>query len=332
MDVLVIGGTRFVGHLLVGRLLASGHRVTLLHRGRTPSAFAGSVEEILGDRTNDALQRRLGKRRFDATVDFAAYTGDDVDGVLDAGKLETGHYVLVSSGQVYLLRDPRPMPAREDDYDGPLMPRPDDLRDRAEYDYGAGKRGAEDTLANAWARHRFPYTALRLPMVNGERDYYRRIEGYLWRLLDGGPVLLPDGGPERCRHVYGRDVARTILGILGDERTFGRAFNLAHEEVVTVRELVAKLAGILGAPDRRVDVPVARIVDAGLHPKEVSPFSQRWMSFLDPSLAKEKLGFVATPLDVALECIVASFLAHPPPDRPSGYARRAEERALAATP
>ena len=40
----------------------------------------------------------------------------------------------------------------------------------------------------------FPATRLRIPMVNGQRDYYRRIESYLWRLLDGSPILLPDGG------------------------------------------------------------------------------------------------------------------------------------------
>ena len=44
--------------------------------------------------------------------------------------------------------------------------------------------------------------------MNGERDASGRLESYLWRLLDGGPVILPDGGTHRVRHVYGLDVAR----------------------------------------------------------------------------------------------------------------------------
>ena len=31
-----------------------------------------------------------------------------------------------------------------------------------------------------------------MPVVNGERDPTRRLESYLWRLLDGGPLLLPE--------------------------------------------------------------------------------------------------------------------------------------------
>ncbi len=42
MKVLVIGGTRFVGHELVWRLLVSGHEVTLLSRGRLGDAFGRS--------------------------------------------------------------------------------------------------------------------------------------------------------------------------------------------------------------------------------------------------------------------------------------------------
>ena len=49
-------------------------------------------------------------------------------------------------------------------------------------------RGVEDALAAAWAKSRFPSTRLRIPMVNGERDHFRRLERYLWRMLDGGPM------------------------------------------------------------------------------------------------------------------------------------------------
>ena len=54
------------------------------------------------------------------------------------------------------------------------------------------------------------------------------------------------------------------------------------------------------------------------------------MSFLDPTRARAELGFRHEPLEIYLGKIVASFLAHPPSDRPEGYARRDVERALAA--
>jgi nucleoside-diphosphate-sugar epimerase len=193
-----------------------------------------------------------------------------------------------------------------------------------------GKRGCEDTLVRAFARSGFPSTRLRIPMVNGERDYHRRLEGYLWRLLDGGPLLVPDGGLHRVRHVYGPDVARAITALLGQPRAHGQAYNLCQEETPTLVEVLETLAARLGAPLRMQPIARADLEGAGLDPVKVSPFSGRWMSFLDPARARDELGFVPTPLATALLSIVASFLAHPPAAPPEAYATRARELALAA--
>jgi nucleoside-diphosphate-sugar epimerase len=330
VHVLVIGGNRFVGWLLGWRLLAADHRVTLLHRGTLADPFGDRVERLRGDRTTGDLDRLLAGRTFDAVVDLAAYTGED--GRRAAALLDgrVGHYVMVSTGQVYLVREGCPRPAREEDYDGPVMARPEDPGDRREWDYGAGKRDCEDALAEAHARRGFPATRVRIPMVNGERDYLRRIEGYLWRLLDGGPVILPDGGTHRVRHVYGAEVARFLAEALGREETVGRAWNVAQEETPTLAELIHRLRALLGSHAEVVAVPSERLRNAGLDPGRVSPFSGRWMSFLDPGRARRELGFVHLPLELYLGRIVASFLAHPPPDRPPAYADREIERAVAS--
>jgi nucleoside-diphosphate-sugar epimerase len=159
--------------------------------------------------------------------------------------------------------------------------------------------------------------------------HFRRFEIYLWRLLDGGPLLVPDGGPEVCRHVYGLDVARALAAMLGDNRTLGRAFNLAQWEAPHLADLLGLLAEALGAPDRRLAVPSEALVRAGLHLRELSPFSTRWMSYIDPSLARAELGFRSTPLPEVLDRVVGAFLSFPPATPPRGYERREAERALA---
>ena len=330
MQVLVIGGTRFVGYELVWRLLAAGHRVSLFNRGRLADPFGPRVERLRGDRTTEDFPRLLAGRAFDAAVDFAAYRAEDARQLVSvlAGRL--GHYVVISSGQVYLVRDGAPRPAREADYRGRLLLEPGDPADHREWDYGMGKRGVEDALIEFWEVRRFPSTRLRLPIVNGERDHSRRLEGYLWRLLDGEPVLVPDGGDRPLRHVYGGSVVGAILGLLGKEATFGEAYNLAQDETPTLGELLRLLAARLGADPRMVSLSSSEIRAAGLDPVRISPFSGRWMSFLDPSRAKAELGFRHEALGVYLAKIVASFLAHPPASAPEGYATRAAEVALAA--
>lgn len=332
MRVLVIGGTRFVGYLLTWRALAAGHRVTLLNRGTRPDPFGGRVERIVADRAGPDFAARLAGRDFDAAVDFAAYTGEDGRRAVAALGGRVGHYVMISTGQVYLVRAPgavRSRAAREDDYDGPVMARPEDPAELEEWRYGVEKRDCEDALAEAFDRLRFPATRVRIPMVNGERDHFRRIEAYLWRLLDGGPVLLTDGRA-RTRHVYGAEVARFLELVLGRPGTFGRAFNLAQEETPTLAELVHALAELTGSRSEVVEVAEDALRAAGLDPRAVSPFSTRWMSFLDPSAARDELGFRHLPLGEYLGRIVASFLAHPPEAPPGGYAARDREVALAA--
>jgi nucleoside-diphosphate-sugar epimerase len=192
-----------------------------------------------------------------------------------------------------------------------------------------GKRAAEEVLEVAWADSRFPSTRLRLPMVNGERDPLRRLESYFWRLLDGGPLLLPDGGERPTRHVYAGAVARGIVRLLGNAATFGQAYNLAQEEMPSLVELLSTTAELLGAPARLLSVPSTRLGEAGLDPLRVSPFSGRWMSFLDPTRAREDLGFHHEDLRSYLDKILTAFLTHPPLTPPANYDQRAVELALA---
>lgn len=329
MHVLIIGGTRFVGYQLAWRLVAGGHRITLLNRGTHPDPFGDRVERLKADRTTPEFARALAGRSFDGVVDFAAFSAQDTVGAMEALGERAGHYVFISTGQVYLVREGCPRPARESDYDGPLLPRPAGEYHLASWEYGVHKREAEDALVRAWAEAQFPSTRIRIPMVNGERDHFRRIESYLWRILDGGPVLLPDGGLHQTRHVYSGSVVDGLMRILGDAGTFGKAYNLAQDETPTLAELVRMLAGMLGAPDRAIAVPRERVVGAGLDPRDVSPFSGEWMSFLDPSKSKVELGFRHQPLERYLEKIVACHLNNPPEGPPPGYARRDEERRLA---
>ena len=328
MNVLVIGGNRFVGLLAAWRLLAGGHRVALLNRGNLPDPFGDRVERLRGDRST-ALARLTADRRFDAVIDLAAYTGDHARGAVEAFRGRVGRYLMVSTGQVYLVRQGVPRPSREADYEGPLLPAPPSPAELAEWEYGIGKRDAEDVLARA-AAEGFPATRLRIPMVNGELDYFRRIESYLWRLLDGGPLLVPDGGSHPVRHVYGGEVARLLVELAGGEAGAGRAYNVAQEESPSLAELLEELRRLTGSRSRLVPAPAEALAAAGLDPVAVSPFSGRWMSLLDPSLAKDELGFRHEPLRTYLGKVVASFLAHAPAEPPEGYRSRGAELRLAA--
>lgn len=98
MQVLIIGGNRFMGVSLVWRMLFAGHRVTVLNRGTIVDPFGDRVDRLRVDRGTDAFDRALAGRSFDRVIDFAAFTAADVARVLRVLTGRVGHYVFVSTG------------------------------------------------------------------------------------------------------------------------------------------------------------------------------------------------------------------------------------------
>lgn len=321
MKVLVIGGNRFVGRSLVFRLCFARHDVTLLNRGTLQDPFEAHVERIRADRSTDAFDRALARRTFDRVIDLAGFTGDDLRRAVRVLGGRVGHYVFISTGQVYLVREAISLPAREVDYHGPVMAAPPTPADHDDWAYGIGKRDAEDVLA---AASELPSTRLRIPMVNGEGDPKRRFDAYLWRMLDGGPLLLPQARAV-ARHVYRGAVVDAICRILDDPPPGNAVFNVAQAEQPTVRELIDKLASRVGARPVIKECSPEQIERAGLSVRAASPFSSRWMSLIDPARGVAELDLRHPPLDTYLDSIVADLFAAWSAVPPPGYEQRRAE-------
>jgi nucleoside-diphosphate-sugar epimerase len=178
-------------------------------------------------------------------------------------------------------------------------------------------------MALAWTNTRFPYTSLRLPMVNTERDHFDRIYGYFLRLQDAGPILVPDDPGLPLRHVYGDDVAQAIVRLAGSDLGKGEAYNIGQDEAVSLEEFLRMLAELAQRPLKLVRLPRPTLEQAGLLP-DCSPFSDPWMSALDNARSKQELGMEYTPLEVYLEKLVAFFQSAPKRAIP-GYNRRKQE-------
>ncbi|MBL0214053.1 MAG: NAD-dependent epimerase/dehydratase family protein [Myxococcales bacterium] len=319
MDVLVIGGNRFMGRSLVLRLLFARHRVTVLNRGTLPAPEGAAW--LRADRTTGELDRVLDGRTFDAVIDFACFTGDDARGAVRALASRTGHYVMISTGQVYLVREGLQGVTRESDYAGPVMAAPPTPDDRPDWEYGIGKRDAEDVIA---AATELRSTRLRIPMVSGEGDPKLRYERYLWRMLDGGPLFVPN--PEAiARHVYRGHVVEAIVKLL-ERRPDGDVFNVAQVEQPTVRELVELIGRAAGCAVTIETTPASELLAAGIDPRDGSPFSSRWMSRIDPSRAIATLALEQVPLDEYVRSIVAHALANLTTPPPGYHEQRAKER------
>jgi nucleoside-diphosphate-sugar epimerase len=330
MRSLIIGGTRNLGPSIVQALLRDRHEVAVLNRGQTPDDLLHEVERLRADRTDPAqLKRALGGRAFDLVIDTTLYTGSEAEAAVEILAGRVGRYVLLSTGQVYLVRLGVKRPYKEEDYPGPVMAEPakSDESTHENWLYGFDKRAAEDVFSRSWTGERFPYTSLRLPMVNSERDHYNRIYGYFLRLQDGGPILVPEDDGLPVRHVYGEDVVQAILCLAGSDLGKGRAYNIGQDETLSLEEFLKMLAEIMRRPLRLVRMARKELERQGLLPY-CSPFSGQWMSSLDNARSKEELGMRYTPMPVYLEKLV-SYFQSAPARKIEGYRQRARELELA---
>ena len=88
MRALVLGGSVFVGKRLVQALVAGGHDVSVLNRGKTPTELPEGVGHLVADRTDMAsMKAAVGSSDWDVVYDVSGFVmaagGSDIDGLLD---------------------------------------------------------------------------------------------------------------------------------------------------------------------------------------------------------------------------------------------------------
>lgn len=180
MDLLILGGTAFLGRATARAALARGHAVTCLARGTEPAPEG--VTFVTGDRDADDGLATVGGHPWDAVVDVARQPGMVRRAVRD---LTTEHWVFVSSGNVYARFD-RPE-QREDAETLPLLE--SDVMESMEQ-YGAAKAACEALIAQTTSTS----TRVRAGLIAGHGDSSGRGGYYPWRFAHptGDDVLVPD--------------------------------------------------------------------------------------------------------------------------------------------
>ena len=247
MRVLVIGGTQFMGRAIVARLVQRGHDVSVLHR-RAHHDLGPNVRNIQADRADlDRVCAVLRSERFDAVFDLAydiekGTTPEQVEAVARACADRLHRYVFMSSIAAY-------GPGLGHREDAELAP------DSIPNPYARQKAGAERRLFQMHAESGFPVTTLRPPFVHGPRQPLYR-EQFFWdRLLDGRPIILPDQGDTPSAWVFAPDVADACVRALEVPAAAGEAFNIAHTEPTSQRDVVELLARVAGIEPTLVSVP-----------------------------------------------------------------------------
>lgn len=259
MNVLIIGGTQFVGRHIAEAFRARDHHLTLFNRGSNPSVHA-DLEQIHGDRVTDL--ERLDGRTWDAVIDCCGYLPGVVETSARYFKDRAKRYVFISTISVYDHEA-----AAQPDESSPVVPFPQDA-DPAEFSierYGPLKVLCEQSVQRDFGAHT---TIVRPGLVAGPFDPTDRFTYWPVRFDAGGDVLTPL--PERrVQYIDARDLAAFVVRLV-ETQTDGVFNAVVPPGSVTFGDLCKACMHEASAEDARA-VPVS---DEFLAQHEVRPWSE----------------------------------------------------------
>jgi 2'-hydroxyisoflavone reductase len=318
MQLLVIGGTKFLGRALVDAALGRGHAVTLFNRAKTNPGLYPGLELVRGDRRTDA--GLLAGRRFDAVLDVAGMAPDDVRPMIEAvGKSD--RYVFISTVSVYADHS-----GAQSEDEAVLVPAADMSPGEV---YGAAKAAAEQVVTETFAERAL---VVRPGLIVGPHDPTDRFAYWPRRLARGGRVLAPGGPDHPAQFIDVRDLARWVIQAV-EERLSG-TFN-ATGTPTTLGQVLSCCQQVAAARSILVWVSTEALLEAGVNPWMGVPL---WIAVpgweganaVDISKARAAgLGF--RPLADTIADTLAWDLARggPPPDS-EGLSAEREAQLLAA--
>lgn len=215
--ILVTGGTVFVSRYIAEYYVKNGDEVYVLNRNSKPQSEGVTLIEADKHDLGDILKNY----HFDVVMDVTAYTGEDVNALLDAlGSFDD--YVMISSSAVYPETETQPFteetPIGANKFWGI---------------YGTNKIDAETSL-----QKRVPNAyILRPPYLYGPmNNVYREAFCFDCAMADR-KFYLPKDGSMKLQFFHVKDLCRLIDVIL-EKKPKQHVFNVGNKEAVSIKDWV----------------------------------------------------------------------------------------------
>jgi 2'-hydroxyisoflavone reductase len=208
-DILILGGTGFIGPHMVREALRRGHRVTLFNRGKTNDTLFPDIETIKGDRDNglDGLK----DRRWDAVIDNSGYVPRHVRDSARLLAANVGRYLYVSTVAVYADF------SVHNTENSPLATIADEsIEEVTGETYGPLKALCEKRVADEIDAESL--TIVRPTYIAGPGDRTDRFSYWPIRTRRGGEMIWPGAAGDPIQVVDVRDLATFVIDCIDKDR------------------------------------------------------------------------------------------------------------------
>ncbi|MDH5309867.1 MAG: epimerase [Gammaproteobacteria bacterium] len=241
LDILVLGGTGFIGPHDINYAKSRGHRITMFNRGQTAPGLFPNVETLLGDR--DGQLDALKGRDWDAVIDNSGFYPRHarLSAELLHGHVDT--YMFVSSISAY----GDSLTVEHDEFSAPAATM-DDPNDESESPYGPSY-GARKALCEQEITRVFGDNAIhvRPGIITGVGDPTERLRHWLRRMLAGHEILVPEADENLpVQYIDAVDMTAWMVRLLEDGGS-GPYNAVGAEEPYRARPLLETIRDALGS-------------------------------------------------------------------------------------
>jgi nucleoside-diphosphate-sugar epimerase len=301
MQVVVIGGTNFIGPQVVATLHQLGHEITVYHRGNHEPELPAPVRHVHSPGAGIPVLHfpsELSDPAPEVVLHMFPVGEDDARAAMDRFARVARRMVALSSGDVYraygrlLGTESGPVEAVPLDENAPLRealyPYRHTAAGPADWTFHYEKILVEQTVMK---HPSLQGTVLRLPAVYGPHDPYHRFRPYIKRMHDHRPAILLEEvqAAWRWTHAYVENVAQAIALAVVDDRAAGRIYNVGESPTPTVAERVWRIGEVAGWSGEVRNVKAER-----LPPHLRAPYQPYQDLVMDTSRLRVQLGWVET--------------------------------------
>ena len=241
MKILMIGGTGTISSAITRQLAESGHDLWLLNRGNRRNEVPSGVTQVIADIDDTAeVLRQIGDEQFDAVCEFIGFVPEQVQRDIRLFTGRTRQYVYISSASAY-----NKPAASHVITEGTTLANP-------HWEYSRNKIACEELLMKAYRDDAFPVTIVRPSHTYCERSVPVSVHGpkgswqVLKRMLDGKPVIIQGDGSSLWTLTWNEDFARGFIGLLGNPKAIGEAFQIMSDEQLSWTQVYQCVANALG--------------------------------------------------------------------------------------
>ena len=252
MKLLFIGGTGVISSACSELALERGHELYLLNRSVSTKHPAPKGAKILqADIHADSacLSALLAGHRFDAVVDFIAFTTQDIARDISLFRDKTDQFVFISSASAYQKPVQNYLITEETPLENPF------------WEYSRNKIACEELLMKAHREEGFPATIIRPSHTYGPSQIPLCVAGWIhpWTGIDrmkrGRQVIVSGDGTSLWVLTWNTDFARGLVGLLGNPKAIGEAFHITSDQALSWNQIYLELYQALGQTPNMVHIP-----------------------------------------------------------------------------